>query len=79
MARLKDVNFSQSGGEEEVRKSRRIEESNDAIHAAPETAANTTFRIFKLTDTNKKGNYHMEGIDDIFDPEKKKKIGRAHV
>ena len=74
MARLKDVNFSQSGGEEEVRKSRKIEESNDAIQAAPETASTTTFRIFKLTDTNKKGNYHMEGIDDIFDPEKKKMV-----
>ena len=67
MARLKDVNYSQSGGEEQlVRKVRADEEVQNAFAQAPSNSpSSTTFRIFKLTDTNKNGNYHMEGIDDI--------------
>jgi hypothetical protein len=37
---------------------------------APSTS--TTFKIYKLTDTKKNGKYHMEGIDDVLHPERKR-------
>lgn len=73
MARLKDVNYSQSGGEDSVQQVRNIEEAQIAMHEAP-TESGLSYKVFKLTDTGKKGKYHMEGIDDIWDPEKKKMV-----
>ena len=73
MARLKDVNYSQSGGEDSVQQVRNIEEAQIAMHEAPSNSG-LTYKVFKLTDTGKKGKYHMEGIDDVWDPDKKKMV-----
>ena len=73
MARLKavgisDANFANQG--EVIRRIRQEEESSTAMSEAPQTG--TIFKIFKLTDTKKNGKYHMEGIDDVFHPERKR-------
>lgn len=73
MARLKDVNYSQSGGEDSVQQVRNIEEAQIAMHEAPSDTG-LSYKVFKLTDTSKKGKYHMEGIDDVWDPDKKKMV-----
>ena len=73
MARLKDVNYSQSGGEDSVQQVRNIEEAQIAMHETP-TESGLSYKVFKLTDTGKKGKYHMEGIDDVWDPDKKKMV-----
>ena len=73
MARLKDVNYSQSGGEDSIQQVRNIAEAQIAIHEAPSNSG-LTYKVFKLTDTGKKGKYHMEGIDDVWDPDKKKMV-----
>lgn len=73
MARLKDVNYSQSGGEDSIQQVRNIEEAQIAMHEAP-TESGLSYKVFKLTDTGKKGKYHMEGIDDVWDPDKKKMV-----
>lgn len=44
------------------------EESAAATASTPQVQ--TTFRVFKLSDTTKNGDYHMEGIDDVWNPEK---------
>lgn len=74
MARLKDVNYSQSGVEDNSRKIRQEEEAQVAMTSAPASLAGSVNRIFKLSDTSKNGKYHMEGIDDVWDPEKKKMV-----
>ena len=74
MAKLKDVNYSQSGIEEDSRRIRQEEESANATNLAPDNASGQTFRVFKLSDTTKNGKYHMEGIDDIWDADKKKMV-----
>jgi len=66
MARLKDVQYSLSGGEENIRKVRQEEEANSAISEAPKAA--NSYRVFKLSDTTKKGKYHMECVDDVRNP-----------
>jgi hypothetical protein len=73
MARLKaiglsDANFANQG--EEIRRTRQEEESSTAMSEAPQSS--NIFKIFKLTDTKKNGKYHMEGIDDVFHPERKR-------
>jgi len=73
MARLKavglsDANFANQG--EEIRRTRQEEESTTAMSEAPQSS--NIFKIFKLTDTKKNGKYHMEGIDDVFHPERKR-------
>jgi hypothetical protein len=73
MARLKDVNYSQSGGEDSMQQVRNIEEAQIAMHEAPSDTG-LSYKVFKLTDTGKKGKYHMEGIDDVWDPDKKKMV-----
>jgi len=73
MARLKDVNYSQSGGEDSIQQVRNIEEAQIAMHEAPSDTG-ISYKVFKLTDTGKKGKYHMEGIDDVWDPDKKKMV-----
>ncbi len=73
MARLKDVNYSQSGGEDSIQQVRNIEEAQIAMHEAPSDTG-LSYKVFKLTDTSKKGKYHMEGIDDVWDPDKKKMV-----
>lgn len=69
MARLKDVHYSQQG--ETIQELRNKEEAVIAVQQAPQQQG-TTYRVYKLTDTSKKGKYHMEGIDDVWNPEKKK-------
>ena len=69
MARLKDVQYSQQG--ETLQEVRNNEEASIAMHEAP-SQSGTTYRIYKLSDTTKKGKYHMEGVDDIWNPTKKK-------
>jgi len=66
MARLKDIQYSLSGGEENIRKVRQEEEANSAISEAPKSA--NSYRVFKLSDTTKKGKYHMECVDDVWNP-----------
>ena len=66
MARLKDIQYSLSGGEENIRKVRQEEEANSAISEAPKSA--NSYRVYKLTDTTKKGKYHMECVDDVWNP-----------
>lgn len=69
MARLKasglaDVQFSAQG--EQVQRLRQEEESITALQNSVQNES--TFKIFKLSDTSKKGKYHMEGIDDVINP-----------
>jgi hypothetical protein len=66
---ISDANYSQFG---EIRESRQQEEASAALSEAPASAAGTTYKIFKLSDTKKNGRYHMEGIDDVLN----KKTGR---
>jgi hypothetical protein len=66
-AGLAAVNFSING--EQVREERAQEEANIAFSEAP-VQQGTTYRIYKLTDTTKKGKYHMEAVDDVWNPEK---------
>ena len=73
MARLKavgtsDANYANQG--EVIKRVRQEEESMTAMSEAPSTS--TTFKIYKLTDTKKNGKYHMEGIDDVLHPERKR-------
>jgi len=73
MARLKvagisDANYANQG--EIIKRVRQEEESMTAMSEAPSTS--TTFKIYKLTDTKKNGKYHMEGIDDVLHPERKR-------
>ena len=72
MAKLKavgisDANYATLG---EQRQSRQQEEASAALHEAPNASAGTTYKIFKLSDTKKNGKYHMEGIDDVWNPKK---------
>jgi len=74
MARLKAVglaeaNFSQQG---EIKIQRQHEEAAHAIDSAPASDTGVTYKIFKLSDTKKNGKYHMEGIDDVWNPDKKR-------
>jgi hypothetical protein len=74
MAKLKAVgitefNLSQQG---EFVNSRQQEEASVALNEAPVSDQGTTFKIFKLSDTKKNGKYHMEGIDDVWNPKKER-------
>lgn len=68
-ASLKDSQYALQG--DDVLQQRQTDESNSALHDAP-TQPSTTFKVFKLSDTNKKGRYHLDGVDDIFNPDTKK-------
>ena len=69
MASLKDKQFSEQG-ELASKKTRQEEESQSALQSS--TPQSGTFKVYKLSDVNKKGSYHMEGVDDVWDPEAKK-------
>ena len=75
MAKLKasiginEFNLSQQG---EFVNIRQQEEAAVAMSEAPVSNESVTFKIFKLSDTKKNGKYHMEGIDDVWNPEKKR-------
>ena len=73
MARLKgtsvgirEVNYVNQG---EPIVHRQQEEATAALQQAP-VSGGTTYKIFKLSDTKKNGKYHMEGIDDVWNPAK---------
>lgn len=74
MASLKDIQYSQGGETTSRKKERQVEESHQATQESSESLPQTTYRVFKLSDTNKKGAYYMEGIDDVWDVEKKKMV-----
>lgn len=76
MARLKDVNFS-STGEDNLQQARQQEESHAAMAYAPQSNG-VTYKVYKLTDTKKKGKYHMEGVDDVWN-EKKGRLERIRL
>lgn len=75
MAKLKasiginEFNLSNQGDFVSVRQQ---EEAAVAMSQAPVLNEGTTFKIFKLSDTKKNGKYHMEGIDDVLHPERKR-------
>jgi len=64
---IREFNQSQQG---EIVNTRQQEEASVALNEAPASASGTTFKIFKLSDTKKNGRYHMEGIDDVYNPKK---------
>ncbi len=68
-ASLADANFSQQ--DEAVREYRQQEESFLAVNDAPVNNG-SVYKVYKLTDTTKKGRYHMECVDDVWNPETKK-------
>jgi hypothetical protein len=74
MAKLKAIginefNLSQQG---EFTNVRQQEEAAVAMNEAPVANEGVTYKIFKLSDTKKNGKYHMEGIDDVWNPDKKR-------
>jgi hypothetical protein len=74
MAKLKAIginefNLSQQG---EFTNVRQQEEAAVAMSEAPVANEGVTYKIFKLSDTKKNGKYHMEGIDDVWNPDKKR-------
>lgn len=69
MARLKDIQYA---SQEEQQDIRQHEESIVAMQQAPESNTGNTFKVYKLSDANKKGGYHMDCVDDVWNPETKK-------
>ena len=74
MAKLKAIginefNLSQQGSFTDVRQH---EEATVAMNEAYVANEGVTYKIFKLSDTKKNGKYHMEGIDDVLHPERKR-------
>ena len=75
MASLKDIQYSQTGDESSKgRKSKQLEEVHQVIADSAEEQPQVTYKVYKLSDVNKKGAYYMEGIDDVWDAEKKKMV-----
>jgi hypothetical protein len=73
MAKLKATSLShvnQSAQGEFKQQTRQDEEASIALSDAPKSGH--TYRIFKLSDTKKNGKYHMEGIDDVWNPKKER-------
>ena len=68
MAKLKAAGVSHvhSYDNESVRENRQYEESQAAQSGAVRNGV--TYKVYKLTDTTKKGKYHMEGVDDVWNP-----------
>lgn len=79
MARLKTVGLAEANysQQSEQRETRQQEEAFQAITEAP-VATGSNYKIFKLSDTKKNGRYHMEGIDDVYNP-KKDRIERVRL
>jgi hypothetical protein len=67
-AGLAQINYSLHG---EVKSQRQQEEAAQAIDDAP-IISGAVFKVFKLSDINKNGRFHMEGIDDVYNPDKKR-------
>jgi hypothetical protein len=74
MAKLKAIGISEFNQSQqgEFVNTRQQEEASAALSEAPASATGTTFKIFKLSDTKKNGRYHMEGIDDVWNPKKER-------
>lgn len=70
MASLKDVQFSQQG--ELVNEQRQQEESEIAFREAAPANGGSVYKVYKLSDVTKKGSYHMDGTDDVLNPNTKK-------
>lgn len=68
-ASLKDQNFSMNG--EPSLQEEKYAESQSALNAAP-TVPEVAYRVFKLSDTNRRGRYHMDGTDDVWNPTTKR-------
>jgi len=72
MAKLKAAGLSDvfSYENESIIQNRQQEESQYAQNGAVQNGV--TYKVYKLTDTTKKGKYHMEGVDDIWNPDTKR-------
>lgn len=67
---LKDIQFAQQG--ELIKDIRQQDEADIAMSEAPVSNSGNVFKVYKLSDTKKTGKYHMDGIDDVWNPETKK-------
>lgn len=67
---LKDIQYAQQG--ELIKDERQQEEVDIAMTEAPVANLGNVHKVYKLSDTRKTGNYHMDGIDDVWNPETKK-------
>jgi hypothetical protein len=67
---LKDIQYAQQG--ELIKDERQQEEAHIAMSEAPIANAGNVYKVYKLSDTRKTGNYHMDGIDDVWNPETKR-------
>lgn len=68
MASLKDLQFSQMGEQPtSLVREGSVNEAEMALQAAP-SQLGETYKIYKLSDTKKNGNYHMNCIDDVWNP-----------
>lgn len=74
MAKLKDVQFSQSG--ELALNETENEISQMAVDSAPK--AKQEYVVFKLVDTKKKGGVYIPNVDDVINP-KTKKVERIRL
>jgi hypothetical protein len=53
-----------------IKEVRQQEESQSAQEGSVQNGV--TYKVYKLTDTTRNGRYHMEGVDDVWNEEKKK-------
>lgn len=72
---LKDQNFALQG--EADFQQEQLEESISALNNAP-VVPEVAFRVFKLSNTNINGKFHLDGIDDVWN-EKIKKMERIRL
>ena len=72
MARLKAIGLAEANysPQSQVKVQRQHDEAAQAMQESTSSNTATTFKIFKLSDTKKNGKYHMEGIDDVWNPAK---------
>lgn len=70
MAKLKAAGLSDvfSFDDDAIKDNRQHEESQAAQSTSVQNGV--TYKVYKLTDTTKKGKYHMEGVDDVWNPDK---------
>jgi hypothetical protein len=72
MAKLKAAGLSDvfSYDNDNVKENRQFEESQAAQSGSVQNGV--TYKVYKLTDTTKKGKYHMECVDDVWNPDNKR-------
>jgi hypothetical protein len=72
MAKLKAAGLSDvfSYNNDNLKENRQFEESQSAQSGSVQNGV--TYKVYKLTDTTKKGKYHMECVDDVWNPDTKR-------